>query len=558
MLRWGGRRITLIPYSTGSIRIFQIVPSEDSGSGGGNISMLGVKNELDEGDYSAGESYTNISLTELSDGTDGTINTTNASSDRPDGSAPHALSEFGNYDHDLAGVTPPTNLAYTAASTTSITFTFTDPTSASRVYFFQGTNASFTTFDGQPMKIDGNTEYIAVDESGTTSLTVNNQNSNDQIFNPTISIYTNIPLSANDFLDISYKGYDGGVYSAMTSDIRGYTLPGSPSSLAVSHARTGGVTAWGDGDDGAYTETITWSAPNGGASSYKVTHGPNSTRDDGANTQDVAVSSGTSLDITGINNNASRYAWVAAVGGGGDTGAYTALGNHQVNEVYYTAMFSGFVIEGSPSSAPGASPSVQQIVYSAEKTFQVVYNSTTTITCDLANNAGNGTLSVSMGLDDPCNTGNFGDAGFNTNGNSNGATGWVTQGTTCTLNGIDTLTDTISVRFRYITHHEAGGYARVATFALTGDGAAFTRTITARTLKSDRRLKTNIVPLGYSEHFQIPIYSFNYKTDLNTTYKGVMAQDLLEMNFNHAIIIDGDGYYNVLYDLIDVDMEILN
>ncbi len=116
MLRWGGRRITLIPYSTGSIRIFQIVPSEDSGSGGGNISMLGVKNELDEGDYTSGESYTNISLTELSDGTDGTINTTNASSDRPDGSAPHALSEFGNYDHDLAGVTPPTNLAYTAAS----------------------------------------------------------------------------------------------------------------------------------------------------------------------------------------------------------------------------------------------------------------------------------------------------------------------------------------------------------------------------------------------------------------------------------------------------------
>ena len=551
MTKWGGKKVTLLPYSTGSIRIYQIVPTTD-------ISMIGVKNELDENDYTAGEEYTNISLTELSDGTDGTINTTNASEDRPDGSAPHALSEFANYDHDLAGVTPPTNLAYTAASTTSITFTFTDPTSASRVYFFQGTNASFTIFDGQPMKIDGNTEYIAVDESGTTSLTVNNQNSNDQIYNPTIEIYTNIPLSANDFMDISYKGYEGGVYSAMTSDIRGYTLPGSPSSFAVSHARTGGVTAWGDGDDGAYTETLSWNAPNGGASSYKVTHGPHPTRENGANTQDVAVSSGTSLDITGINNNASRYAWVAAVGGGGDTGAYTALANHQVNEVFYTAIFSQFPLEGSPSSAPGASPNIQQIVYSDEKTFQVVYNSTTTITCDLANNASDGTLSVSMGLDDPCNTGNFGDTGFNTNGDSNGATGWVTQGTTCTLNGIDTLTDTISVRFRYSTSHIQGTYPRVATFALTGDGAAFTRTITATTGKSDRRLKTNIVPLGYSEHFQIPIYSFNYKTDLNTTYKGVMAQDLLEMNFNHAIIIDGDGYYNVLYDLIDVDMEILN
>ena len=103
MTKWGGKKVTLLPYSTGSIRIYQIVPTTD-------ISMIGVKNELDENDYSAGEEYTNISLTELSDGTDGTINTTNASEDRPDGSAPHALSEFANYDHDLAGVTPPTTL----------------------------------------------------------------------------------------------------------------------------------------------------------------------------------------------------------------------------------------------------------------------------------------------------------------------------------------------------------------------------------------------------------------------------------------------------------------
>ena len=35
-----------------------------------------------------------ISLTEASDGTVATINTGNASGDRPDGSAPHAMSEF--------------------------------------------------------------------------------------------------------------------------------------------------------------------------------------------------------------------------------------------------------------------------------------------------------------------------------------------------------------------------------------------------------------------------------------------------------------------------------
>ena len=43
----------------------------------------------------------NTSLKDLSDGTVATINTANASADRPDGSAPHAISEFYSYDHDL-------------------------------------------------------------------------------------------------------------------------------------------------------------------------------------------------------------------------------------------------------------------------------------------------------------------------------------------------------------------------------------------------------------------------------------------------------------------------
>ena len=42
-----------------------------------------------------------ISLKEASDGTIATINTANAAADRPDGSAPHAISEFYSYDHDL-------------------------------------------------------------------------------------------------------------------------------------------------------------------------------------------------------------------------------------------------------------------------------------------------------------------------------------------------------------------------------------------------------------------------------------------------------------------------
>ena len=71
----------------------------------GVLSLLAIHNELAENDYSSGTSRTNVSLEDLSDGTVATINTANASSDRPDGSAPHAMSEFYAYDHDKTGAT---------------------------------------------------------------------------------------------------------------------------------------------------------------------------------------------------------------------------------------------------------------------------------------------------------------------------------------------------------------------------------------------------------------------------------------------------------------------
>ena len=59
----------------------------------GQISMGDIRTEL--GDSGS------ISLKEASDGTIATINTANDSADRPDGSAPHAMTEFYSYDHDL-------------------------------------------------------------------------------------------------------------------------------------------------------------------------------------------------------------------------------------------------------------------------------------------------------------------------------------------------------------------------------------------------------------------------------------------------------------------------
>ena len=60
----------------------------------GTIAMSDIRSEL--GDSGS------ISLKEASDGTIATINTANDADDRPDGSAPHAMSEFYSYDHDAA------------------------------------------------------------------------------------------------------------------------------------------------------------------------------------------------------------------------------------------------------------------------------------------------------------------------------------------------------------------------------------------------------------------------------------------------------------------------
>ena len=151
------------------------------------------------------------------------------------------------------------------------------------------------------------------------------------------------------------------------------------------------------------------------------------------------------------------------------------------------------------------------------------------------------------------------------NGTDNSGTGWLTENTVnaeyvLVGSGMDIDNDgtqTIYYRLKY-TPHPASHAQDDRTITFSCNGASATATIGVTSTKSDRRLKTNINLVGHSKHLQIPIYTFNYKEDLNTIYKWVMAQDLLKMNFNHAVITDPDGYYGVLYDLIDVDMETLN
>ena len=156
-----------------------------------------------------------------------------------------------------------------------------------------------------------------------------------------------------------------------------------------------------------------------------------------------------------------------------------------------------------------------------------------------------GTLALSISIE--------GDPGAG--GTGNNATGYVSQGTQLSYSPTFSFTNTVSVRFRYEGHTSAANQNRTCTF--TSNGQTDAVTITKNTPRSDRRLKTNIEMIGHSPS-NIPIYIFNYKTDLNTKYKGVMAQDLLEMGITEPVVMGDDGFYGVDYSKIDVDMEIIS
>jgi len=81
----------------------------------GTIKMSEIRTEL--GDSGS------ISLKEASDGTIATINTNNASADRPDGSAPHQMTEFYSYNHSAA----PAAASFGTWSDTTIRFLGSSP-----------------------------------------------------------------------------------------------------------------------------------------------------------------------------------------------------------------------------------------------------------------------------------------------------------------------------------------------------------------------------------------------------------------------------------------------
>jgi hypothetical protein len=73
---------------------------------------------------------------------------------------------------------------------------------------------------------------------------------------------------------------------------------------------------------------------------------------------------------------------------------------------------------------------------------------------------------------------------------------------------------------------------------------------------SDSRLKENMILVGKSQS-GINIYQFNY-IGQDGLYEGVIAQELLNTEFESAVVLGGDGMYAVDYTKLDVEFKKIN
>jgi hypothetical protein len=201
--------------------------------------------------------------------------------------------------------------------------------------------------------------------------------------------------------------------------------------------------------------------------------------------------------------------------------------------------FSSVIADFTISTAVGSLPTT------VLKTFTLANGAGALTALISSPDTARGTLSLSVSIS--------GDPG--SGGTSNSATGYVAEGTTLSYSPTYSSSNTVYVRFKYTAHSTASNQTRTCTF--TSNGKTDVVSITKNTPRSDRRLKTNIEMIGHSPS-NIPIYTFNYKTDLTIKYKGVMAQDLLEMGITEPVTMGDDGFYGVDYNKIDVDMEIIS
>ena len=107
----------------------------------GELSLRGIRAELATNNYNNSVAYTNVSLNSMSVGTNGTINTNNASVDRPNGTAPHNTSEFYSYDNDAVAAPSRTSFSSVRYATA------TCPATLTTTHYHDGSGTYPTTGD---------------------------------------------------------------------------------------------------------------------------------------------------------------------------------------------------------------------------------------------------------------------------------------------------------------------------------------------------------------------------------------------------------------------------
>ena len=523
----------------------------------GELSLLGIRREVGTNNYNSSNTYTDISLEDLSEGTVATINISNDAANRPDGSEPHTMSEWYSYDHDIIAVATPANLNgfITNETLAYVQFDINAVTQRGYVYLVNdGILGTGTTYAGSQILVCANGSsggitngYLEFSGASTYALFFGLGDPDDITV---VGGNYNV-AAANDYVTFNMKGSNDG--TNFTSATPNFTLgfkPATPSSISTDRIQNNQYTASFDDPHGTNP-----------AGKYLLWLGTSTTRTSNTEYEVTGASSAGdslewySLDEVTLNANTNYYWWIASSGSyGNGVSDYSSMQSFTTTNV---SLGGGVTSEDFTAAAGGS------ITYSSARNFSITNIPTSgfksDLTIDITSVLKNtGTLSMAWSL--------VGDPG--TAGNSNFGSGWIAESETVAQ--IDAIvgsdidsdqngTQVFYYRLRYSPHTSAHSQDdRTITVSFHGASESATVGVTSTGGKSDRRLKTNIDLIGHSKHFQIPIYTFNYKEDLSTTYKGVMAQDLLEMNFNHAVVIDKDGYYNVLYDLIDVDMETLN
>ena len=523
---------------------------------GNQLSLNSIYNELDDDNYNGGTTNADVSLTNLSTGgnpPNQAVNTSNDAANRPDGNVPHAMSEFYSYDHDIIAIATPVNLNghLTTETISYVQFDVNAVTTRGYVYLRNdGILGTATSYENTQISVPANGGGTGITNgylefSGASTYQLIFGTGDDDDFTILGSVALNV-AAANDYITFYIKGSnDGSYFTSATPDFTLGFIPATPTSIASNNITNTAFTA-------------SWSDPHATnpAGKYILYLGDSTSRTsnddyliDGASAagDTVSVYSG---DLDGLGANTNYYWWVASSGSyGNGISSYSSMQTVTTKNVSIA----------NPTSEDLSGTAGSVAVYSAARQFNITNIPTSGHTSNFQMNLSfvskKGTLYIAYSLQ--------GDPGTS-NGDSNFGSGWLQESSGLNVDiagsAIDDDNDGSQIIYYRLKYQPfATAHTQVDhTLSVAYNGATAQATIGVTSTKSDRRLKTNIDLVGHSKHLQIPIYTFNYKTDLNTTYKGVMAQDLIKMNFNHAVISDSDGYYSVLYDLIDVDMETLN